>query len=426
MNQQPTLGQRIQSYRKNAGLSQEALGEKLQVSRQAVSKWESDLTVPELESLISMSRIFGVSVGTLLGVEEPAAQTQEASAPADLTEKELAAVEAIAARYAAELSQHQTPKRTPKQRRGVIALVCIAVLLAGIGIHRQLKNIDRQFTRLQQEVDGIESNVAWQIGQMSGQLQNILTESASILNNFTITVTNFDPKAETVTLYLSASPKEWTETTTAIFTVSTAEGQQRSSPEVTLENGAFTVEKLVVPMSMDIHVSVALMDCDVSRSEPAKTLSDCISENFTLSAMGHWGSSWSTGSPTVSMKSISITIDSRLPHDSDIDLRPAQVDLCLYRNQELEPEQVIPLPLAVSNFDIQGFPISLDSIGEEHHTSFDLAADESIAEVLRIVDNYGQTTYLFLGGHLRNGSGSVQGSDLNYRFPWRPGLEVYK
>ena len=38
MSQTTTLGQRIQSYRKNAGLSQEALGEQLQVSRQAVSK----------------------------------------------------------------------------------------------------------------------------------------------------------------------------------------------------------------------------------------------------------------------------------------------------------------------------------------------------------------------------------------------------
>ena len=60
MSQTVTLGQRIQSYRKSAGLSQEALGEQLQVSRQAVSKWESDTTVPELESLISMSRMFQV------------------------------------------------------------------------------------------------------------------------------------------------------------------------------------------------------------------------------------------------------------------------------------------------------------------------------------------------------------------------------
>ena len=425
MNQTVTLGQRIQSYRKNAGLSQEALGEQLKVSRQAVSKWESDITVPELESLISMSRIFGISVGVLLGVEDPASQPPETSS-SDLSEKELAAVEAIAARYAAELSRNQKPKRTPKQRRLFIILACLGVLLTGFFVHQQMKKIDRQFTLLQQEVDGIENNVARQISLMSGQLKNILRETASILNDFTATVIDFDPTAETVTLYLSASPKEWTDTTTACFTVSTSEGDQISSPEITLKNGAFTLENLVVPMSMEMNVSVALLDGGAARSELAKTLSGCIPENFQLSAMGHWSSSWSTGSPTVSMKSAHITIESRLRSNCSIDLQPVQVDLCLYRNQELEPEQVIPLPLAVTNFHIQGYPTLLDSIGEEHYTSFSLGEDESMAEVLRIVDNYGQTTYLFLDGHFREGSGYVQGSKLNHQFPWRPGLELYK
>ena len=61
-----TLGVRIQEGRKAAGLSQEALGEKLQVSRQAVSKWESDAAIPELDKLITMSRIFGVTIDQLL------------------------------------------------------------------------------------------------------------------------------------------------------------------------------------------------------------------------------------------------------------------------------------------------------------------------------------------------------------------------
>lgn len=61
MREQQTLGRRIQEARKAAGLSQESLGERLGVSRQAVSKWEADAAVPELENLIAMSRIFGVT-----------------------------------------------------------------------------------------------------------------------------------------------------------------------------------------------------------------------------------------------------------------------------------------------------------------------------------------------------------------------------
>lgn len=65
-----TIGQKIAEGRKKLGLSQEALGEKLGVSRQAISKWESDASVPEIDKLIVLSKLFSVSVGWLLGAEE--------------------------------------------------------------------------------------------------------------------------------------------------------------------------------------------------------------------------------------------------------------------------------------------------------------------------------------------------------------------
>ena len=74
MEEAKTLGSRIQAGRKAAGMSQEALGEHLGVSRQAVSRWEADAALPELEKLIAMSRLFGVTVGALLGVEPAAGE----------------------------------------------------------------------------------------------------------------------------------------------------------------------------------------------------------------------------------------------------------------------------------------------------------------------------------------------------------------
>ena len=65
-----TTGQRIAAKRKELNLSQEALGEALGVSRQSIYKWESDASLPEIDKLIALSRLFGVSVGWLLGVEE--------------------------------------------------------------------------------------------------------------------------------------------------------------------------------------------------------------------------------------------------------------------------------------------------------------------------------------------------------------------
>ena len=57
-----TLGQRISLYRKKLNISQEELGARLGVSRQAVSKWETDLSAPGLNNLIGLARELGVSV----------------------------------------------------------------------------------------------------------------------------------------------------------------------------------------------------------------------------------------------------------------------------------------------------------------------------------------------------------------------------
>lgn len=53
--------------RKNAGYSQSQVAERLHVTRQAVSRWERGETVPEVETLQALSRLFGVSINTLLG-----------------------------------------------------------------------------------------------------------------------------------------------------------------------------------------------------------------------------------------------------------------------------------------------------------------------------------------------------------------------
>ena len=67
-----SLGERIALARKKAGLSQEQLGDKLGVSRQAVSKWESDQTNPDVAYVAQMCRLLGVSSDWLLLGEESA------------------------------------------------------------------------------------------------------------------------------------------------------------------------------------------------------------------------------------------------------------------------------------------------------------------------------------------------------------------
>ena len=64
-----TVGEKIQMYRKQLDLSQEELGQKLLVSRQTISLWEKDQTVPTIDNLIRLREIFGVSVDEILGFE---------------------------------------------------------------------------------------------------------------------------------------------------------------------------------------------------------------------------------------------------------------------------------------------------------------------------------------------------------------------
>ena len=61
-----TLGEHITRLRTAKGMSQGALAEKLGVSRQSVSKWETDASVPELEKLMKMATLFEVSIDELV------------------------------------------------------------------------------------------------------------------------------------------------------------------------------------------------------------------------------------------------------------------------------------------------------------------------------------------------------------------------
>ena len=64
------LAEKIIMLRKQKGWSQEGLAEQLDISRQSVSKWESGASVPELDKVVKMSRLFGVSTDYLLKEEK--------------------------------------------------------------------------------------------------------------------------------------------------------------------------------------------------------------------------------------------------------------------------------------------------------------------------------------------------------------------
>lgn len=78
-----TLGKRIMGYRKQLGLTQEQLAERLGVTAQAVSKWENDQSCPDITMLPKLAEEFSVSVDELLGRQPPKPQPEVIDAEPD-------------------------------------------------------------------------------------------------------------------------------------------------------------------------------------------------------------------------------------------------------------------------------------------------------------------------------------------------------
>ena len=162
-----TIGQRIAQKRKELGLSQEALGVELGVSRQSIYKWESDSSLPEIEKLIALAKRFGVSIGWLLSVEEPTS-TAAPTEPQELTDTQLQMVDEIVSRYLA------AQPKPPKRRRWPYVLAASVILIAGISLFSHLDRLDDNYRSLQSSMSHINSNVNNQISGISHRVEEIL------------------------------------------------------------------------------------------------------------------------------------------------------------------------------------------------------------------------------------------------------------
>ena len=136
-----TLGQRIQELRKQNNLSQEALGEKLGVSRQAVSRWEMDGAVPEVDKLIAMGRLFGVDLNDLLQVAQPGS-VGEGEAPGPAPEE-------------------KTPLQPARRRWLLPALALLALVLGLVALTFSFwwttGKLDDRLTALESRVEELEA-----------------------------------------------------------------------------------------------------------------------------------------------------------------------------------------------------------------------------------------------------------------------------
>ncbi len=83
-----TIADRIQSLRKAKGMSQEELADAAGVSRQAVSKWESEQSIPDIDKIVILSEIFDVTTDYILKGIEPV-ETNDHKTMADVIDQKV-------------------------------------------------------------------------------------------------------------------------------------------------------------------------------------------------------------------------------------------------------------------------------------------------------------------------------------------------
>ena len=385
-----TLGEKIQELRRSHGLSQEGLGDLLGVSRQAISKWESDTTIPEVDKLVAISRRFEVSVGYLLGVEEKMPQPEQ-RADRELTERELAAVEAIAGRYLEQLEQvRPEPEKQPRRWKWAAIVLAVLLVISWSTVSRlnhRIDDLSGKTQNVQNQLVGVENTVSDQINSLTGRLERLLKAQNSLLGQWECVLIDYIPGQKGV-FSMSARPKEYFPGMTAVFYAENGQGEKVSVP-AQWDGGAYTA-KLDVPLWDQPQFSIELDDGQSRKIQPMEAdRVYMLKSHFGLMVRhaGHMGNVKLTrdGELVVDMKT-DFGLEARTPGDFNREmLSPDRLILVMrYGDQELLRRELDVEQWVAESGDGRWWT----DVSGTYQVQ---GEDELMAEVL-ITDNFGQQT----------------------------------
>ena len=239
-----TLGARIAALRKERGLSQEGLGELVGVSRQAVSKWESDSALPDVNNCVALSKAFGITLSQLLELEE------DQSAPAgELTQEQLAMAQAIAEKYLASLPR---PRSWRQRRKWPWVLAASVLVVVGCVAGEWVYDLNRTVSYMSNEMVNVHNTVSQAVEE---QVNAALAQVTSLVKEKSWTLEEVNLDENTVTFVLSAQLRRRTPDTPVTFTARS--GGKTVSAEGTDEGGQYFSARITCPLSDDIRFSVA-------------------------------------------------------------------------------------------------------------------------------------------------------------------------
>ena len=198
-----TLGQRIQKKRKEKGLSQEKLGEQLNVSRQTVYKWENDQTIPELFNLIAMAEILDVRTGWLINEEESESDLQMHQLLKQMEET-----------GRARSLQEKQNKKKRKIRIAALALIMTGITITLLTKINRLENSYQQLLNTLHTQNTVMQN---QISSITFSVHQTLDRYNALTLNSDVVVEGYDYASNMVQLSFQARPRTYVSGMKTVF-----------------------------------------------------------------------------------------------------------------------------------------------------------------------------------------------------------------
>lgn len=242
-----TIGEKIYTLRTKNGMTQEQLAEKMGVSRQAISKWESDVSVPELGKLKSLANLFRVTLDELMG-QEPVEET---------VVKEI----------------EERPKKTNKNK--ILNIIqmgqAVAIILLGIALIVQAAMIGE-----------IKGNISYLMSE-NARLASLITYTPTETEVYTFEELNFElgeinEENKTIMFSVSCIPKEFSETTKITLAMEATDGEVYNM-ELQGENGVFKGE-MEMPICTNERTLFIIEDEGVKNVEIQYNMFDAIREIY--------------------------------------------------------------------------------------------------------------------------------------------------
>ena len=291
-----TLGQKIQTLRHDAGLSQEGLGEKLGVSRQAISKWEADGAVPEVDKLIALSRLFEVNLHDLLQVEGTSREEPEDSGvqpPEETAEN--------------PLEKDQPPRWNGRWWKALCVVLAAAVCVQGVVLFRLNEKLEEQrdaltgqateIQQLEERMDNLDGQLGSQelrIGRLeqgeggqSEQTESELDLTLPLVSDvdFTLETTEYGTRA----LKLNLLPAQSAAGMWVCFQITCPGGAARGHPSSQLEDSsAYTLSMICTDeeISGGFTVSAIFFDkTDRQYTHPLVKISDITQDGWNAETL---------------------------------------------------------------------------------------------------------------------------------------------